>query len=171
MGERLGVLDCRIQIEAAVCVDGKFLTILQHGKHGINPTQIFIEPQGFCVMAGIGVKDGRAQKALDSVKERLDTKYGIVRTDHILFIAAGAFHVSKPSDLIPDGSAESVAVELAGVAVALSNLSAVLLLYIQAETKRSGTPVDGLALLEIVRTHHQARADLASLDDGAPFDE
>jgi cellobiose phosphorylase len=40
--------------------------------------QIFIEPQGFCVMAGIGVKDGRAQKALDSVKERLDTKYGIV---------------------------------------------------------------------------------------------
>ncbi len=40
--------------------------------------QIYIEPQGFCVMAGIGVKDGRAQKALDSVKERLDTKYGIV---------------------------------------------------------------------------------------------
>ncbi|RKY05628.1 HslU--HslV peptidase ATPase subunit [Candidatus Poribacteria bacterium] len=30
------------------------------------------------------------------------TKYGIVRTDHILFIAAGAFHVSKPSDLIPE---------------------------------------------------------------------
>ncbi len=30
------------------------------------------------------------------------TKYGIVRTDHILFIGAGAFHVSKPSDLIPE---------------------------------------------------------------------
>jgi ATP-dependent HslUV protease ATP-binding subunit HslU len=30
------------------------------------------------------------------------TKYGIVRTDHILFIAAGAFHSSKPSDLIPE---------------------------------------------------------------------
>jgi ATP-dependent HslUV protease ATP-binding subunit HslU len=30
------------------------------------------------------------------------TKYGIVRTDHILFIASGAFHVSKPSDLIPE---------------------------------------------------------------------
>jgi cellobiose phosphorylase len=40
--------------------------------------QIYIEPQGFCVMAGIGVKDGRAKKALDSVKERLDSKYGIV---------------------------------------------------------------------------------------------
>jgi ATP-dependent HslUV protease ATP-binding subunit HslU len=32
----------------------------------------------------------------------VSTKYGIVRTDHILFIAAGAFHVSKPSDLIPE---------------------------------------------------------------------
>jgi len=32
----------------------------------------------------------------------VNTKYGIVRTDHILFIAAGAFHVSKPSDLIPE---------------------------------------------------------------------
>jgi len=30
------------------------------------------------------------------------TKYGMVKTDHILFIAAGAFHVSKPSDLIPE---------------------------------------------------------------------
>jgi ATP-dependent HslUV protease ATP-binding subunit HslU len=30
------------------------------------------------------------------------TKYGIVRTDHILFIAAGAFHVAKPADLIPE---------------------------------------------------------------------
>jgi ATP-dependent HslUV protease ATP-binding subunit HslU len=30
------------------------------------------------------------------------TKYGLVRTDHILFIAAGAFHVAKPSDLIPE---------------------------------------------------------------------
>jgi ATP-dependent HslUV protease ATP-binding subunit HslU len=32
----------------------------------------------------------------------VNTKHGIVRTDHILFIAAGAFHVSKPSDLIPE---------------------------------------------------------------------
>ncbi|MBS1490149.1 MAG: ATP-dependent protease ATPase subunit HslU [Bacteroidetes bacterium] len=32
----------------------------------------------------------------------VNTKYGIVNTDHILFIAAGAFHVSKPSDLIPE---------------------------------------------------------------------
>ena len=32
----------------------------------------------------------------------VSTKYGLVRTDHILFIAAGAFHVSKPADLIPE---------------------------------------------------------------------
>ncbi len=32
----------------------------------------------------------------------VNTKYGMVRTDHILFIASGAFHISKPSDLIPE---------------------------------------------------------------------
>src|SRR3990172_3383493 len=32
----------------------------------------------------------------------VNTKYGLARTDHVLFIAAGAFHVSKPSDLIPE---------------------------------------------------------------------
>ena len=40
--------------------------------------QIFIEPQGMCVMAGVGVESGEAVKALASVKEKLDTKYGIV---------------------------------------------------------------------------------------------
>ena len=32
----------------------------------------------------------------------VNTKYGMIKTDHILFIAAGAFHFSKPSDLIPE---------------------------------------------------------------------
>jgi ATP-dependent HslUV protease ATP-binding subunit HslU len=32
----------------------------------------------------------------------VNTRYGFIRTDHILFIAAGAFHVSKPSDMIPE---------------------------------------------------------------------
>ncbi len=40
--------------------------------------QIFIEPQGLCVMAGIGEENGMALKALDSVYERLNTKYGLV---------------------------------------------------------------------------------------------
>ena len=32
----------------------------------------------------------------------VNTRYGMVRTDHILFIASGAFHLSRPSDLIPE---------------------------------------------------------------------
>jgi len=32
----------------------------------------------------------------------VNTKYGMIRTDHILFIASGAFHLSKPSDLMPE---------------------------------------------------------------------
>ncbi len=48
------------------------------GSKECEEGQIFIEPQGFCVMAGIGVKEGMAKQALDSVKERLDTKYGVM---------------------------------------------------------------------------------------------
>jgi cellobiose phosphorylase len=40
--------------------------------------QIFIEPQGMCVMAGLGLVDGRAEKALDAVRERLATPHGIL---------------------------------------------------------------------------------------------
>ena len=40
--------------------------------------QIYIEPQGFCVMAGVGIKEGLAEKALASVKDKLDTRYGIM---------------------------------------------------------------------------------------------
>ncbi len=48
------------------------------GSKECDEGQIYIEPQGFCVLAGIGVKEGLAKKALDSVKERLDTKYGVM---------------------------------------------------------------------------------------------
>ena len=40
--------------------------------------QIFIEPQGICILAGIGLADGKAEQALDSVRERLATPHGIV---------------------------------------------------------------------------------------------
>jgi cellobiose phosphorylase len=71
-------------------------TVLQHGWDGewylraydffgnkvgskeCEDGQIYIEPQGYCAMAGIGLESGHVKKALDSVKERLDTKYGIV---------------------------------------------------------------------------------------------
>ncbi|MCB2308670.1 glycosyl transferase [Clostridium estertheticum] len=48
------------------------------GSKDNDEGQIYIESQGFCVMAGIGVEEGLALKALDSVKEKLDTKYGIM---------------------------------------------------------------------------------------------
>ncbi|HET6765039.1 MAG TPA: ATP-dependent protease ATPase subunit HslU, partial [Longimicrobiaceae bacterium] len=54
--------------------------------------------------AGPDVSREGVQRDLLPVVEgsTVQTKYGIIRTDHILFIAAGAFHVSKPSDLIPE---------------------------------------------------------------------
>lgn len=48
------------------------------GSKSCEEGQIFIEPQGMCVMAGIGVENGCAEKALRSVQERLDSKFGIV---------------------------------------------------------------------------------------------
>lgn len=48
------------------------------GSKECKEGQIFIEPQGFCVIAGIGKEEGLAEKALDSVEKYLDTKYGIV---------------------------------------------------------------------------------------------
>ncbi|MDR0465180.1 MAG: glycosyl transferase [Treponema sp.] len=48
------------------------------GSKECDDGKIFIESNGFAVMAGIGIDDGRAAKALDSVKEHLDSKYGIV---------------------------------------------------------------------------------------------
>jgi len=48
------------------------------GSHVCDEGQIFIEPQGMCVMAGLGVESGQALQALESVEKHLDTKYGIV---------------------------------------------------------------------------------------------
>ncbi len=48
------------------------------GSHENEEGKIFIESQGFCVMAGIGLDDGKAQSTLESVKKHLDCEYGIV---------------------------------------------------------------------------------------------
>ena len=48
------------------------------GSHCCDDGKIYIEPQGMCVMAGIGKDDGKAEMALKSVEKLLDTKYGIV---------------------------------------------------------------------------------------------
>lgn len=48
------------------------------GSNECNEGKIFIESQGFCIMAGIGIEDGLAKRALDSVNKYLATKHGIV---------------------------------------------------------------------------------------------
>ena len=59
------------------------------GSKECDEGQIYIEPQGFCVLAGVGVESGEALAALDSVKERLDSEYGIM----ILQPAYTRYHV------------------------------------------------------------------------------
>lgn len=59
------------------------------GSSECDEGKIFIEPQGFCVLAGVGVETGEAQLAMDSVKEMLDTEYGIM----ILQPAYTKYHV------------------------------------------------------------------------------
>lgn len=64
--------------------DGEwFLRAYDHYKNKVGSKEceegkIFIEPQGFCVMAEIGLKEGNCLKAMQSVEKYLDTKYGIV---------------------------------------------------------------------------------------------
>ena len=72
---------------------------------------IFIDEIDKVATSGSGKSGGGPEVSRQGVQRDLlpivegsavNTKYGIVNTDHILFIAAGAFHVSKPSDLIPE---------------------------------------------------------------------
>ncbi len=73
-------------MEAAVLTDGWdgdwFLRAYDSfggkvGSHECEEGQIYIEPQGFCALAGIGKESGQAEKALNSVRERLLGKYGV----------------------------------------------------------------------------------------------
>ena len=59
------------------------------GSKECDEGRIYIEPQGFCVLAGVGTKSGEAVRALDSVKKYLDTEYGIM----ILQPAYTRYHV------------------------------------------------------------------------------
>ncbi|NWJ53104.1 MAG: glycosyl transferase [Bacteroidetes bacterium] len=89
-GEKDLAKDAQMQIDAMVAAidihgwDGEwFLRAYDYygvkiGSHENEEGKIFIESQGFSVMAGIGVKDGRAAKALESVNKYLACDYGIV---------------------------------------------------------------------------------------------
>ena len=81
---------------AQLAIDDMLQAVLDHGWDGAwfrraydfygNPVgsdendegKIWIEPQGYCIMGGIGLDDGKAIQALDSVRERLNTPHGIV---------------------------------------------------------------------------------------------
>jgi len=80
-------------------------------KQAENSGIIFIDEIDKVATSGSGKSGGGPDVSRQGVQRDLlpivegsavNTKYGIVNTDHILFIAAGAFHVSKPSDLIPE---------------------------------------------------------------------
>jgi ATP-dependent HslUV protease ATP-binding subunit HslU len=87
----------------------------------------------------------------------ITTKYGMVRTDHVLFIASGAFHLSKPSDLIPELQGRfPIRVELDSLSVSdfeqiLTNTDACLTKQYQAllstETVRLDFNADGIRRL------------------------
>jgi len=78
----------------------------------------------------------------------VSTKYGMIKTDHILFIASGAFHLSKPSDLIPELQGRfPIRVELASLTVAdfeqiLTNTDACLVRQYEALLATEGVTLD-----------------------------
>jgi ATP-dependent HslUV protease ATP-binding subunit HslU len=97
-----------IQEEAQKLIDME--TVQREAKRRVeNSGIVFIDE--IDKVAGSGGKGHGPDVSREGVQRDLlpivegtnvNTKYGVVRTDHILFIASGAFHVSKPSDLIPE---------------------------------------------------------------------
>ena len=78
----------------------------------------------------------------------VSTKYGMIRTDHVLFIASGAFHLAKPSDLIPELQGRfPIRVELDSLSVAdfeciLTQTDACLTLQYQALMATEGVTIE-----------------------------
>jgi ATP-dependent HslUV protease ATP-binding subunit HslU len=100
-------------------------------------------------MAGADVSRQGVQRDLLPLVEgtTVATKYGMVKTDHILFIASGAFHLSKPSDLIPELQGRfPIRVELDSLSVSdfeqiLTNTDACLTRQYQALLATEGVEV------------------------------
>jgi cellobiose phosphorylase len=77
------------------------------GTHENEEGKIFIEPQGFCVMAGIGLEDGRAKTTLDSVNKYLACEHGIV----LLYPAYSSYHIELGEiSSYPEGYKENAGV-------------------------------------------------------------
>ena len=107
-------------IELVDVVDGELIEILVEvsddslsiqvvrrvapGPSDMLPTEITDDDVSILLVAGDYDQVEGVQRDILPIVEgtTVNTKHGMVKTDHILFIAAGAFHVSKPSDLIPE---------------------------------------------------------------------
>ena len=76
----------RVQQSGIIFIDEIDKVAVREGGHGPDVSREGVQRDILPIVEGTTV----------------NTKYGMVKTDHILFIAAGAFHVSKPSDLIPE---------------------------------------------------------------------
>jgi cellobiose phosphorylase len=77
------------------------------GTHENEEGKIFIEPQGFCVMAGIGLEDGRAKTTLESVNKYLACEHGIV----LLYPAYSSYHIELGEiSSYPEGYKENAGV-------------------------------------------------------------
>jgi cellobiose phosphorylase len=77
------------------------------GTHENAEGQIFIEPQGFCIMAGIGLEDGRAKATLESVNKYLACEHGIV----LLYPAYSSYHIELGEiSSYPEGYKENAGV-------------------------------------------------------------
>ena len=122
LNETLGALKPRKKIERTVTVkEARELLIQEESSKMVNDSDIHSEALRLAESSGIIFIDeidkitSKSQQSEEVSREgvqrdilpivegsQVNTKYGVIHTDHILFIASGAFHLSKPSDLIPE---------------------------------------------------------------------
>lgn len=122
LNETLGALKPKKKIERTVTVkEARELLIQEESSKLVNDADIHSEALRLAESSGIIFIDeidkitSKSQHSGEVSREgvqrdilpivegsQVNTKYGVIHTDHILFIASGAFHLSKPSDLIPE---------------------------------------------------------------------
>ncbi|WP_461203164.1 ATP-dependent protease ATPase subunit HslU [Enterococcus sp. N342-3-1-2] len=122
LNETLGALKLQKKIERTVTVkEARELLIQEESSKLVNDADIHSEALRLAESSGIIFLDeidkvtSKSQQSGEVSREgvqrdilpivegsQVNTKYGALQTDHILFIASGAFHLSKPSDLIPE---------------------------------------------------------------------
>lgn len=122
LNETLGALTPKKKVERSVTVkEAQELLIREESAKLVNDADIhseaikLSESQGIIFIDEIDKITSKSEQSGDVSREgvqrdilpivegsQVNTKYGAIQTDHILFIASGAFHLSKPSDLIPE---------------------------------------------------------------------